>query len=318
MSISLHKKLCLFLTVMIVAMNSVGYVGKSVNAEMERSILDEIKSICGYYIANEEDVQEFRLPLLTASDEDGFLVEFIDSGESVGYAIEVDGNIVEFASHPSPYYNCSNYNCFDVLYYDVSSYMIIRGNQHLYLSTDGTIICTEDVSALSPNAAIYGVSPQLQYSYNCIVAALANVFWYWGNNGYSALKKNSFDQQKAALVPLFLNEDGEYEYANNNVPAVAYQYVSSCSSAISCNSSVYWSPSVATLIGEIDMGYPCLLGYAAGSDYSPIYGHMTMCYGYYASTSMVYVVLADGHSSSPVTRAWNGNYNDCIITIHID
>ena len=45
----------------------------------------EIKSICGYYIANEEDVQEFRLPLVTASDEDGFLVEFIDSGESVGY-----------------------------------------------------------------------------------------------------------------------------------------------------------------------------------------------------------------------------------------
>ena len=41
---------------------------------------------------------------------------------------------------------------------------------------------------------------------------------------------------------------------------------------------------------------------------------MTMCFGYYYSGTRLYVKLADGHSTSVVTKIWS-TYNDCMISI---
>ncbi len=64
---------------------------------------------------------------------------------------------------------------------------------------------------------------------------------------------------------------------------------------------------------EIDNGRPCMVGFAAGSDYSPSVGHMTMCYGYFIYSTQKYATVADG-TTGYVSKLWT-TYNDCVISI---
>lgn len=83
---------------------------------------------------------------------------------------------------------------------------------------------------------------------------------------------------------------------------------------MSFNASTVWTNSSATMVNEIDHGYPYMVGFAAGSSYSQTVGHMTMCFGYYYSGTTIYIVLADGHSDSSVMKIWS-SYNDCTIKL---
>lgn len=164
---------------------------------------------------------------------------------------------------------------------------------------------------------ISGVSPQLQNSSNCIVAAIANVLWYYGSHGYAYLTngmtfyslKNSIDTLMKSSS-LFDNPG----YRNVNVPKTIYNYVKSKNRYYSSVSSVISNPTINTVIAQIDAGKPCMVGFAAGSTYSSSVGHMTACFGYQYIGGAYQVALADGHSSSIVYKTWT-KYNDCVITV---
>ena len=70
---------------------------------------------------------------------------------------------------------------------------------------------------------------------------------------------------------------------------------------------------------EINDGRPCLVGFAKGSSYSNVVGHMTACFGYKeipGSGGSIMLKLADGHQSNYVYKTWS-KYNDCVITAHM-
>ena len=105
-------------------------------------------------------------------------------------------------------------------------------------------------------------------------------------------------------------------YANNSVLSVAQSYGSS-HGLITFTGGAVWNPNFQLVVGEIDAGYPCLVGFKSPN---PFYGsHMTACHGYnyYASTGNFYVVIADGVSTSAVSRIWDTSYNDCVTKLRI-
>ena len=184
-----------------------------------------------------------------------------------------------------------------------------------YLDEFGNVYNIVNPTETVPFSVLPNVTPQLQQNDNCIVAALANVMYYWSNNGYTALNyMSSFEAIKQAISSLFNNS-----YANNSVPSVAEGYVKSCCSSWSVVSNAIWQPSISDYTYEIDRGYPCMVGFAAApGSYSESVGHMTMGCGYIMQNSNTYLLaLADGHSSSIVYKLWSSVYNDCIITVNI-
>lgn len=247
----------------------------------------------------------------------GLLVNFIQDEKVVAYAIFVDGLLLEFSESESPY-SVLTKTSDEFLYYDFANYSVIDKvdtKRVLESCSKESLLKKNDNSKgnwTDPEQVILsGVSPQLQGTDNCIVAALSNVIWYLKSHGYSALASGmTFTNVKTAVDALFPS------YANDSVLTVANLYGSSHGN-IHFSGGAIWSPSVAKVYTEINAGYPCMVGFAAGSVYSPTVGHMTMCYGYYYDgDSTWYVYLADGHSSNMVTRLWT-SYNDCVIKLRI-
>lgn len=166
-------------------------------------------------------------------------------------------------------------------------------------------------NSVSPCVQLPGVSPQLQGSSNCIVAATANLMWYWNSNKISGLTgSDSFNSLKIVLASKFSEVGGT---GNSYIGAAIRRYLESCFSSYTVSYSNSWSPSFTRVCSEIDARRPCLVGFKAGSDYSSTYGHMTCCVGYVlgsSSTNMNYILLVDGHSSSVVSKLWTTTYND--------
>ena len=276
-------------------------------SEGRESYLLKVRAIDQEFLQNYRDLSESITDLVSPFGRT-VAVNFSYNGIVMGYAIIIEDTIVEFAEGESPYNRMQYNEDTQCLYYDFISYKAINKEEVKrisYIPLDSIKIMADRGSSKK----LSGVSPQLQGSNNCIVAALGNVIWYWGGHGYSSFTSGkNFTQVKTALDALFPS------YANNYVVSVAHSYASN----YSCGFTGYanWSPSFAFVKTEINAGYPCMVGFAAGSDYSPTYGHMTMCYGYLVNDSGNYVRLADGHSTLMVTKLWT-SYNDCVIKLRV-
>ncbi|MBQ6680065.1 MAG: hypothetical protein IJM76_08620 [Lachnospiraceae bacterium] len=248
------------------------------------------------------------------------LIQFYEDTLYKGYCIIVEDAIVEFSSNLSPYTLTTLSTPESQYYYDFANYGLIDSSFVLCIDSAGNALFDDLQTELVPiadgiNGIITGVSPQLQLSSNCIAAALANVMWYWNSHGWSSLAPNGFSSLRSNLHSRF----SSLGFANNNVPTVANQYGATCSPRVWFSSNVYWTTSPTYVFYEIDAGYPCMLGYAAGDTsqgltYSTTVGHMTMCFGYYYVGNQLYVTLADGHSSGTKTKIWC-IYNDCTISV---
>ncbi len=287
---------------------------------VEATTIDEIRAIdpefSNDFIITDEVVTALDSPLGNA-----LLVDFYEEDEPVAYAIIVDGVIYEFASHTSPFRAALDSFAGFELYFDPAAYCYLDEDNVYLLNSLGDIVSVNPLNNTLPLENISGgvavcgtlpgVSPQLQGSTNCVAAALANVFWYLGSHGFSALTSSiSFESLKDRLQNLFLHNGG---LANRNVPTVANLYAQERSSSLACSSTVVWNPTIITVVNEIGAGYPCMLGYSSSNTYYSA-PHMTMCCGYQEATPGFYVKLVDGHSTSIIMRLWDSS-NDCVITV---
>jgi len=106
--------------------------------------------------------------------------------------------------------------------------------------------------------------------------------WHWSNNGYSSLASGM-----------------TFQGVESEVDAL---------SSYSASVTNKWSPTFSNVKTET-ASRPCLLGFAAGSDYSDKEGHMTVCVGTRTASNVNYCKLMDGHNTSVVEKQW-GSYND--------
>lgn len=298
--------------VMICPMNSIAYAGE---IEPEDAVITCVRNIDSSFLLTISEIKEDTEVLFSPL---GYteLTDFIKDDDYIGYVITIDGVVVEFAQQESPYHKFSDKYEDYIFYYDYANYGFMNNDMPICFDIDGKIKnqnLSDTDMGISTQAVLPGVTPQLQGSSNCIVAALANIMWYWGNHGFPSLTSGkSFSGVKNSINSLFVNYG--QGYSNNAVPTIAALYGSGVSPNVSFNASTVWTNSPATMVGEIDHGYPCMVGFAAGSSYSQTVGHMTMCFGYYYSGTIIYIVLADGHSDSSVTKIWS-SYNDCTIKL---
>ncbi len=243
----------------------------------------------------------------------------------VGYVISIDAIIYEFSEGPSPYRRYSSDDSL-IFYYDYVNYGIENNELITYIDSTGNPFLSIDkknknVIHLTDMGYDRGILPgatiNFQGSYNCIVAALANIMWYWGTNFNSNFIVNkTFDQIKAILTVMFNNNGG---CSNNNVLSIANMYSTYCSTGVTFSGGAVWTNLPYTMITEINSGYPCMVGFAAGpGSYDPDIGHMTMCYGYTFTSQYqsYYIYLVDGHASNTVVKLWNSTFNDCTIRLH--
>ncbi len=274
---------------------------------------------------NEANIIESYEMCSDVDDEISVLYDVYQNEENIGYFIWYNNqNIVaEFSNGLSPYQKYINNNEINenkseiIYYYTYGNYAISidgekiwideSGNEYEYISQD---------SGISTYGVISGVTPKKQNGWNCIVTALANVLWYWGNNGYEYLNEDiTFGNMQREIRDTFLSIS-DSGFRNNDVPEVLYTYIKSKNRNYSSTSDVFWSPTISKVINQIDNGKPCLVGFAVGSVYSDTVGHMTACFGYQYIGGAYQVVLADGHSTSLVYKTWT-SYNDCVITINL-
>lgn len=249
---------------------------------------------------------------------DARLCDIYLDGKPVAYTVRIDTVLVEYSLSPSPYAVYFNGVYSNELGYNHSEYFIVESGEIIYLHQNGTVdsgsteleLSSSVVPLASPaNVTIPGVSHNLQGQKNCIAAALSNVLWYWGENGYPTLRLGSWQSLLDAIHTRFGGS-----FANNRVHIVADAYARSRRSDYRIGGYVHWSPTPNQVQLEINAGRPCMVGFKRGSDYSDSVGHMTMCYGYYWIGSNFYLRLADGHKSHRVVKLWT-SYNDCVITI---
>lgn len=240
------------------------------------------------------------------------------SGIEKGYIILSDDNkILEYSKNTNPYEKAIIDNSLSVdnveCGYVLGCYQIICGSMTCWINSIGEITAIDNSSNISTYGYVGGtISPQLQNSYNCIVAAISNLIWYYGNNGYSSLiSGKTFSVIKANVNTTMKSLGG---YANSNIPDTLKTHLGNYYSS----STPIWNPSFSTVQSEINAGYPCLLGFAAGADsYSETVGHMTLCVGWVQISSSYYTCLIDGHSTNTVTKAWSSSYNDYVCKVRL-
>ncbi|MCQ2467201.1 MAG: hypothetical protein MJ166_06755 [Clostridia bacterium] len=222
--------------------------------------------------------------------------------DCVGYIIvdHAEYNVVEFSAGNSPYENIdkNDYDEFIYLYENATSACSVNGTIY-YVESDGSL------SSLSDTRLRY--NPNLQGNNNCIVAAISNLLWYYGGNGYSSLTSGkTFNQLMSSINSIILAQGG---YANNNIPNTISNYVNN-NTSYSVTVNNVWNPTLNDLLNEV-VSRPCLLGFSSGSPYSATVGHMTVCVGTTVQGGKYYVEVMDGHSTSIQYKLW-GTYNNFI------
>lgn len=184
---------------------------------------------------------------------------------------------------------------------------LLQGDIYTGLSLSGEALYT--INTKSNELLRY--NPQEQ-SGNCIVGAISNLMWHWSINGYSSLASGmAFTDVEDLVDDIMLDEGG---YTNANIPATIREYVDRKSN-YSVTVTNQWNPSFANVSNET-ANRPCLLGFAAGSPYSEIYGHMTVCVGTRVGAIYTYVKVMDGWSTDIVEKKW-GNYNDFMSKVRL-
>lgn len=251
------------------------------------------------------------------------LYKFFDNDLYIGYLIwnDKENSLCEISKSFVPYDKyLSNLDNSQVLQmeflYENGNYAVIDNEYIYYFNEAGEVYNKRSIeNEISLASQLPNLNPQLQNSSNCIVAAAANVLFYYSENGYSFLGRSSFEIIKAELAGLF-----GYTYTNNKVPLVLDKYVKNCTSSYQVDSTVYWKPDISVISVAISNKNPCMVGFAAGSGYySDTEGHMTMCCGYqYAGGGTHLIAIADGWSESVVYKTWSAKYNDCVITVALE
>lgn len=315
-----RKKIVALIVILSTVANVILFCTKNASAcEIQKEYIDTIRQIDNSFLYNEAELDECHTSVITPWG-DAVLAEFFKRNEivAIGYAIILNELVLEFSESASPYDTMQRDES-SILYYDFVEYQIITKEEAKQIvNCDKELICYRlgfrkmrygDESAILP-----GVSPQLQNGTNCILTALTHVIWYLGSSYYSALiSGKTFSTLRTAIDSYFSS------YANNNVLMTACLYALSVSSYY-FTGGANWNPVFSNVMTEIDAGYPCMVGFAASplSPYSQTEGHMTMCYGYLYdfNNDAGFVRLADGHSTSMVTRLWT-TCNDCIIVLRI-
>lgn len=308
MNMKKAKNFIRLLLCLIVVLNT------TINTFANPTMLQQVQNIDSNFLINMTNITEQETNLFSPLG-DAKLFDFFQNNTPVAYAVVIDGVIVEFSEKESPYACYSNLQYSEkTLYYDYATYGEIVDNTCICFDSNGEIISNNSSEGISTIGVLPGVNPQLQNSHNCVATALSNLIWYWGTHGRSSLiAGRTFENVKNDITTHF-NNYGQ-GFANNVVVNIANVYGQYVSPAVSFSGGAVWSNSSATMISDIDSGYPCLVGFkAAPGSYSTSVGHMTMCFGYYYNGSNLYIVLADGHSASSVTKIW-ASYNDCTIRV---
>lgn len=292
--------------------------GSLTQAAARNDFLAAIRSVDSRFLAQERitNIEETEIGSPYGETK---LVEFRRFETTLGYAIFIDGILVEFAEAPSPF-DLFALGGDELFFYDFSGYCSISKENYELIKANqkhniATLARNEGYQLRASSKTLTGVSPQLQGNYNCIICALSHIITYWRGHGYPALAYGlTFDNLMAALTNRYAVLYGSgAAFANDNVLGLAQSYASFVGAYFSGGAN--WNPNVSTVYNEIILNYPCMVGFAAGSSYSSTVGHMTMCYGYNYTGMYLYMNLADGHSTSMVTKLWS-YYNDCVIVLH--
>lgn len=234
-----------------------------------------------------------------------------NGAKNIGYVIiETDSNgIIEFSRGKPAYDNLNSQleNRNTKFLYINGMPALLQGDIYIGLSLSG-----ESLYAINTKSnELLRYSPQEQ-SGNCIVGAISNLMWHWSINGYSSLASGmTFTEVEDLVDEIMLSEGG---YANANIPATISEYVDRKSN-YSVTVTNQWNPSFANVSNEA-ANRPCLLGFAAGSPYSEIYGHMTVCVGTRVGAIYTYVKVMDGWSTDIVEKKW-GSYNDFMSKVRL-
>lgn len=293
--------------------------------EKIRTYLIDISEYDDSYFIEEDFFIQKKLDLYDADLEKN-VYEFFTFGNNnivEGYVIlrTSDKTIIESSVTNIMPYNYEKkdidyvYNYYDYGYVNLDGSIVYRSKLEEVDEKFDLIINQNMRKIQLPNAKIY-----LQKSHNCIACAMAHAVVYYKYNGYpnicSVINQNGFESLMAILESNMNSVGG---MANKNISLAFAKYAeNSLGNKYRILSNGITSPSYATLKNAITNGFPVMLGYAAGSPYSSIYGHMTLCIG--AANLAVeneYVIIIDGHSSSTVTRLWNSLYNDYINIIGV-
>lgn len=297
------KLICLATTIMVILSSSLSANANTYSNSAIIDLVTEISQIEEYSEwANAEITFGYELYGKDYISTTGNLYYLKSNDQCKGYIItnSTDDIILEF-SNGTPAYDqlniTSSANC-KKLYIDGIP-AILNGSLFSYLNSDGSLYGTYDI-----NGVMLAYSPQLQGSYNCIVAAISNLLWHWSINGYDELTTNmDFDDVKEEIKSIILAEGG---YANDHIPDTIEEYVST--HGYSANVTNKWNPSFNNVKNEV-ASRPCLLGFAAGV-YDEEDGHMTVCINTVSiNGGWNYCVVMDGHSTSTVSKLW-GDYND--------
>ena len=312
------KKLISIIALSVMIIGNVLGVVYADERTMDENLYEIIEELSGNNSYFEEFLTYTSIVEIPLDDVALELLMYYDGDEYIGYTIwdSVNNALCEISKAYPSYvvYMQNNPEIEDATYvYSNGNYSIVTEDTIVYLDEFGN-----EYDMSESNTSTYGllpnVDPQLQNNSNCIVTAVANVMFYWSENGYPRLNYvNSFGVMKSLITPLF---DGYY--ANNSVPSVVREYVSSCGISNTVISNVHWSSAISTVVEEIEDGRPCLVGFAAGSSYSATVGHMTMCCGFECYSGYQYIIaVVDGHKEEIVYKNWSYTYNDCVITVQI-
>lgn len=273
----------------------------------EAYIIDTVNAFVNYLSLNDDNYSEWRnscleygYPLLNYEmDNTEALLYYVKNSEgNIGYVIwgKTNSMILEYSTI-APAYDSTKIDDIEALLYINCIPAVYSNNTYYFLSSAGEVILSYSKLRYYPNLQIN----------NCIVCAISNLLWHYGENGYSSLISGMAYTNVDSTVDSIMSSLGGY--TNNNIPSTINWYVSS-KSTYSVSVTNQWSPTFYNVQTEV-ASRPCLLGFAAGSPYSDTVGHMTLCVGTRLYNDWGYVQVIDGHSSYVVEKAW-GSYNDFI------
>lgn len=144
------------------------------------------------------------------------------NGDIDGYIIvrESDNLLLEYSKNENPYMVAQEkYSIEGQSLYIYGNYEIKNDEDIYSLNASGELVDIEaydSIIAEDNKISTYGyvsgsISPQLQNSNNCIVAAISNLIWYYGKNGYSSLiKDKTFDGHSSKTVTKVWTKYNDY------------------------------------------------------------------------------------------------------------
>jgi len=154
-----------------------------------------------------------------------------------------DGSVVEFSNAIPPYELITEIETGNAIYIYDNCFPKIDCEGKIYnVASDGSIMFYKDLTKLN-------YTPNRQGDSNCIVCAIGNLMWHYGNNGYPSLISGmEFSDVKTKIDEIIMNEGG---YANNNIPETISKYVKGRNSGYSVSVTNKWYPSYKDVKKEV-------------------------------------------------------------------